>query len=172
MKALACGLLMFCLGGCAAQRAYPTHLRISGEFLDGDAEAIWDAALRWQAAGSHLMIDHTSAGTVVRGVTDDITPIFPDDLGGARDGLTDDQGVHIDINRLHVVWAAVPNAVRRTAMHEMGHVLGLGAPAGADEHINIQGDIMCAKVECVFNGNDDGALSVDDVAAWRSGGAR
>lgn len=157
--------------GCTTQRAYPTHLRLSGEFSNDEAQEVWDAAAQWQAAGAHLTIDSAAPGVVLRGVTEDITPVFPDNMP-KYGGLTDSEGVHLNLAAFRLRWFNTPHVVRRVAAHEFGHVLGLGPPADDAEHIEAQGDIMCAAMECSMVGNDDGVLSADDIAAWRAGGAR
>lgn len=159
-------ILACCLMGCTAQAQFPTALVLTHEFTDDQAAQIVAAVDMWRGVGAHLSI---TIGDVAHSVNmkDGVTPVYPAILFGLM-GETNQDGVRLNVMEIERRWGSF--ALTRFAAHEFGHVLGLGPPANADQHILSDGDIMCNPDICVMRGS--GALSDADVEAWRNGGAR
>lgn len=171
LKLLAQLLWWLLVGGCAYTADYPTHLVLSGEFTADDRASILAAVAEWNAVGAHLTV---SDGELRKVDTDAwVTPVYPAALppSGHLDllGLTSEAGMQIDVEHLHRAWSE-SDGVHKVALHEFGHVLGLGSPADGNQHVNVVGDVMCGEATCMMLG--DGSLSVSDIEAWKSGGAR
>lgn len=166
--------LALALSACTVQAQFPTALVLTHEFTDDQAVRIVAAVDVWTAVGAHLSISIGDPGHAVN-LDDGITPVYPAVLFGAL-GLTNKNGVQLDVVQIERQWPDRPEAMQWLAQHEFGHVLGLGPPADGSaeparaQHIHVDGDIMCDTADCVMMG--DGTLSADDIEAWRAGGAR
>lgn len=149
--------------GCT--KAWPTQLVISTEFSTAETDAIVKGIEAWNHAGAHLSY---RVGRVNHWVGDEM-PVYPDHgIAPEASGRTSEDGLQLDVQGIVAAWGY--EGLRMTAMHELGHVLGLGAPADEHEHLNVPGDIMCHAVDCYASGQ--GTISAADIEAWRAGGAR
>lgn len=158
-------LLFAMLLGIGCTRPWPTKLVVSTEFSPDEQAAIVQGIESWQKAGAHLSY---RVGRVNHYVTDEM-PIYPEHrIAPEASGKTSEDGLQLDVQGIVANWGY--EGLRMTAMHELGHVLGLGAPADEHEHVEADGDIMCPRVSCYAAGR--GTLSRADLDAWQAGGAR
>lgn len=152
----------FLLAGCVGQGDV-LHLR---GFNEEQALAITAAAAPWHAVGADLEVVVGGDGDVIEPA--DLTEF--DDYG--RTEITGNRAAVLGTTSRHAhVWIDFKvlgdqRILRLITEHEFGHVLGLGPPSDARQHIIAHGDVMCGDTGCLLEG--DGVLSEADVAAYRA----
>lgn len=155
-------LALLALSGCTVTVPFPNLVVLGNDWTMDEKAVIVDAAFQWQMIGADLKVGFVK-GPVPVGCTDLYCPVFPRAMTG-RAGRTNQDGVALDATFLEGFYGM--RGLRRAAMHEFGHVVGLGPPANEAEHIQVVGDIMCSPLECLLM-RDDG-LSELDALAWRN----
>jgi predicted Zn-dependent protease len=129
-------LALACSDDTTTPRHY--HLNLTPGFSDDQSDAIFDAATEWQSqSGGFVTFDGAPSDvdviTVYPATSDQIVAEF----GGGAIGIDETNG---DSSTISIVTSLDPVTFHQTALHELGHALGL-------VHMT-PGNVMCANTDC------------------------
>lgn len=175
-RILAAGLLATGLIGCGPL-SFSTVIYIDPAMAEEYRGAAAEAVLEWAEIGAdiHAEIGTSPCGRCVLGdEVHHVQAVCDDAIPGG--GQYNPGGVVVACARMDDYLG--PGTAHDVFLHELGHVLGLGAPAGPDGHMDpttYPGDVMNGWIEQVEGGGPSfraavpySSLSAADLAAFRA----